>query len=658
MEVIGLTAEAEDGGLRSTGRLRGILGVTEKLLLMIIPIIGSIFMLYIPQRVGIRVWEEQYLAIFLGVCLFTIFLTIPATKKKPSGKLPWYDAVLCMLSLAVTGYILLYWPDIVDTGGIITWPRVILGGVSLLIMLESTRRLFGWTLVVLVFILIFYALFTSHFPGPFFGRSMRWDRLMVSLYLDKSALFGITLKVGATVVLAFVVFGNILFATGGGRAIINLALTLFGKMRGGAAKVPVVASGAFGSISGIAVANVYATGQLTIPLMKRHGIAPHVAGAIEAVASTGGLILPPVMGVVAFIMATFLDTTYAKVCIAAAIPAILYYAAVYIQVDRYTARRGYGRLSKEETPQLRKALGEFWIFTLPIAVLFYTLFISGLEAEECALLATGAIILVSIFKKTNRMTLRTFLKALEQSGRGVLEMTVICGVAGFIIGVVLFTGLGFSLTQVLITICRGNLFLLLAFAAIMCIILGMGMPIVTVYIITALLVAPVLDNLGVSGMASHMFVFYWGMLSFLTPPVMLSVFAAATIARGNSWATARVGMRLGVAGYIVPFAFVYNPALLAQGSAQQIIISAFTAFLGIAMVAIGLEGYLLATLNWVQRILLIIGGLALVVPRDTSLLAGLFILLILVVWEWIRVKGLRKRQNVEGSKESGRTSIP
>jgi TRAP transporter 4TM/12TM fusion protein len=603
-------------------------------------------MLYIPQRLGIRFWEEQYLAIFLGLALFTIFLTTPATRKTPSDKLPWYDVVLCLLSLAVSGYVVIFWPDIVDTGGIITWPRIILGFAALVTLLEATRRIFGWTLVILVLIFIVYALFTSYFPGPFYGRSVRWDRLIISLYLDKSALFGITLKIGATVVLAFVVFGHMLFATGGGSAIINLTLTVFGKMRGGAAKVPVVASGAFGSISGIAVANVYATGQLTIPLMKKHKVAPHVSGAIEAVSSTGGLILPPVMGVVAFIMAAFLETTYARVCIAAAIPAILYYAALYIQVDRYTARRGYGRLAKEETPLFKKAMGEFWIFILPIAVLFYTLFFMGLEAEQCALLATGAIIIVSMFKKANRLTLRKFLKTLEESGRGVLEMTVICAVAGFIVGVVLFTGLAFSLTQVLITICGGNLFLLLIFAAVMCIILGMGMPIVTVYIITALLVAPVLDNLGVSGMTAHMFVYYWGMLSFLTPPIMLSVFAAATLARANSWSTARVAMRLGVAGYIVPFAFVYNPALLAQGPVLEIVMSALTAFLGIAMVAIGLEGFLLLALNWVQRILLFIGGLALLVPSGNFRLLGLSIAVILFIWEWIRVKRSRQRQKV------------
>ena len=645
-----MSAEIEEKELTRFRRHRGALGVVERILLVSIPIIGSVFILYVPQRLGIRVWVEQYLAIFLGLTLFTIFLTTPATKRAPSHKLPWYDLVLCVLSLVVSGYVTIYWPDIVDTGGIITWTRVTLGIASVVLLLEATRRIFGWTLVLLVIVFIFYALFTNLFPGPFYGRSIRWQRLIVSLYLDKSALFGITLNVAATVVLGFVVFGQLLFATGGGKSIINLALSVFGKMKGGVAKVPVVASGAFGSLSGIAVANVYATGQLTIPLMKRHKVAPHVAGAIEAVASTGGLILPPVMGVVAFVMATFLNITYAKVCIAAAIPAILYYLALYIQVDRFAARQGYGRLSVEEIPSITKVIREGWTFVLPIAVLIYTLFFMGLEAEQCALYATGVVILISMFRKANRLTLRTFADALEASGQGILEISVVCGIAGFIIGVVMFTGLGFSLTQVLVAICGGNLFLLLVFAAIMCIILGMGMPIVTVYIIVAIIVVPVLDSLGVPGMAAHMFVFYWGMLSFLTPPVMLSVYAAATLARANSWSTASLSMRLGIAAYIVPFAFVYNSSLLAEGTPLQIAVSAITAILGIGMIAIGLEGYLLGNLKWIQRILLIIGGMALLVPSGMTRFFGLGLAILLIYWEWIRVR--RSRQSLPQMKES------
>jgi TRAP transporter 4TM/12TM fusion protein len=631
--------------LPRTRRHGGVLGIAERVLLISIPIIGSIFILYIPQRIGIRVWLEQYLAIFLGLTLFATFLTTPATRLASTEKLPWYDVILCILTLAVSGYVAINWPDIVDTGGIITGARVALGLASVGLLLEATRRFFGWTLVVLVVIFILYALLTELFPGPFYGRSIPWRRLLVSLYLDKSALFGITIKVAATVVLAFVVFGQLLFATGGGKAIIDVTLTLFGRMKGGAAKVPVVASGAFGSLSGIAVANVYATGQLTIPLMKKYKIESHVAGAIEAVASTGGLILPPVMGVVAFIMATFLNITYAQVCIAAALPAILYYLALYIQVDRFVARQGYARLPAEERPSIR--LVECWIFILPVAVLIYTLFFMGLEAEACALYAAGMVLIVSMFRKANRLKFNRFLLALEASGQGILEISIVCGIAGFIIGVVMFTGLGFSLTQVLVELCRGNLFLLLAFSAGMCIILGMGMPIVTVYIITAIIVAPVLSNLGVSELSAHMFVYYWGMLSFLTPPIMLSVFAASSLAQANYWATARLGMRLGIAAYIVPFAFVYNPALLAQGSALEIVITALTAVLGVGMVAIGLEGYILQNLKWIQRILLVMGGLALLVPSVTVRLVGLGLAVLLLFWEWIRSRRLRRWQNTE-----------
>ena len=631
----------EEKGLVRSRRHGGALGVLESILLISIPILGSIFILYIPQRLGIRVWVEQYLALFLGLTLVTTFLTTPATKKTSSDTLPWYDVVLGVLSLVVSVYVTINWPDIVDTGGIITPIRTALGIASVALLLEVTRRFFGWTLVLLVIVFIFYALFTSLFPGPLYGRSINWQRLAISLYLDKNALFGITLHVAATIVLAFVVFGQLLFATGGGKSIIDGALTVFGKMKGGAAKVPVVASGAFGSLSGVAVANVYATGQLTIPLMKKHKVPAHVAAAIEAVASTGGLILPPVMGVVAFIMATFLNTTYVKVCIAAAIPAVLYYLALYIQIDRFAARHGYERLPAHETPSLKKVVREGWPFILPIVVLIYTLFVMGLEAETCALYASAAVIIASMFKKVHRLTLRKFLGALESSGQGILEISVVCAIAGFIIGVVMFTGLGFSLTQVLVTLCAGNLFLLLVFAALMCIILGMGMPIVTVYIVVAIIIAPVLTQLGVSEMAAHMFVFYFGMLSFLTPPVMLSVYAAATLAHANSWKTAWLSMRLGIAAYIVPFVFIYNTALLAVGRFEQIAVSAAAAVLGTGMVAIGLEGYLLAHVGWIQRVALVVGGIALLAPSTTARLVGLGLAVCSFGWEWLRIKRSR-----------------
>jgi len=353
--------------------------------------------------------------------------------------------------------------------------------------------------------------------------------------------------------------------------------------------------------------------------------------------------LPPVMGVVAFIMATFLNVTYARVCIAAAIPAILYYLALYIQVDRHTAKKGFGRLPLEEIPSLIKVVREGWHFILPIAVLIYTLFVMGLQAEACGLYAAGAVILVSVFRKANRLSPRKFADALEASGRGILAIGVVCAIAGFIIGVIMFTGLGFSLTQVLASLCGGNLFLLLIAAAIICILLGMGMPIVTVYIIVAIIVAPVLTGMGVPAMAAHMFVFYWGMLSFLTPPVMLSVYAASTLAHSNSWKTAWVSIRLGIAAYLVPFAFIYNPALLAEGSPAQIATSAMAAILGVGMVAIGLEGYLLKNLGWIQRALLIIGGVALLAPSEIAKFAGLGVALIVICWEWMRIR--RSRQS-------------
>lgn len=625
-------------------KLSGVPGVVARILLISIPVIGSLYLLYVPQRLGMRIWLEQYLAVFLGLVLITLFLITPATRKSSPDKVPWYDIILCLLTVVVSGYIVINWPDIAAaTGGIITLERVVLGIASVVLLLEATRRIYGWTLVVLVFFFLFYALCTNLFPGPLYGHPIPWKRLAVSLYVDNSALFGITLKVAATIVLAFVLFGQLLLATGGGKFIIDSAMTVFGRMKGGIVKTPVAACAAFGTISGVAVAIVYAIGQLTIPLMKEQKVDSHVAGAIVATAATGGLIMPPVMGVVAFIIATFLNISYASVCIAAALPAVLYFLALYIQVDRYAARRGFTALPAKEIPSLKKVMAEGWVFILPIAVLFYTLFVLYLQVEVCALYSAGAVLLVSMFRKANRLNLRSFLGTLEEAGRGTLELCVVCGIAGFIIGVVVFTGLGFSLTQVLVELTGGNLLALLVFAAVLCIILGMGMPIVTVYVIVAIIVAPVLTNMGIPELAAHLFVFYFGMLSFLTPPVCLSVYAAAALARAGHWKTAWAGMRLGMAAYIVPFAFIYNNALLAEGSAVNIAISAVTAILGIGMAAIGLEGYLTRNLGWVERALLIIGGMALLTPFESARIAGAGLAAVLFFWEWIRVR--RSRQS-------------
>lgn len=638
-----------DNEIKHRSRYSIFLQRVEKILLICVPIIGVVYVLDIPEHVlGIHIWEEQYLAIFLGLILVCVFLSFPASKSGSGDRqVPWYDIVLIVLTLVMSGYLVISWPDIVITGSIVTPLRIILGIVCVITLMEATRRIFGWTLVVLVAIFIFYALFTELFPGPFYGRRIPWDRLAVLLYLDKNALLGITLNVAGTMVLPFILFGQLLFSSGGGQFFIDLALSVFGRMRGAPAKIPIVASSLFGSISGVAVANVYTTGQITIPLMKKYNVEPALAGAIEATAATGGVILPPVMGVVAFIMAIFLNTTYARVCIAAIIPAILYYFAIYLQVDRYAAARGFESLEEAEVPRIINVIKENWLFILPLFVLVYTLFATTMVAEVCAVYSSGVIFIVSLFHKRTRPNLHKFLLTLEQTGRGIVDISIVCALCGFLIGVVMFTGLGFSLTRTFVTLSGGYLFPMLVMSAAVCIILGMGMPIVTVYIIAATLIVPGFTTLGVSEMAGHMFVFYFSMLSFLTPPVMLSVYAACSIANASPWKTAWNAMRLAVSAYIVPFVFIYNPSLLLKGSLMQIVTDSAAAFAGIGMLSLGLEGYIFRHLKFVRRILILLGGVALVWPNTIIRVAGLVVCAVVLIWEWSVTKFSNRKSDIK-----------
>lgn len=636
-EVTVTEEEAQSRSLRTYGWV----GLTDRIILIALPVVAIGFIMGVPQYLGLYMWEEQYLAIFLGCILVSIFLTRPATSKSSLTKIPWYDAVLALLSLGCSVYLFFEWPEIALTGSLVTPIRVIFGIAAFITLMEATRRLFGVVLPILVGVFIVYALFTDWFPEPFFGKSIPWQRLAVLLYLDKNALVGVTLQVAASMVLPFVLFGQLLVFSGGGKFLTDIALSVFGRFTGGPAKVPIIASALFGTISGVAVANVYTTGKLTIPMMKRYGVESHVAGGIEAAAGTGGVIMPPVMGVVAFMMAVFLNTTYAKVCIAAAIPAIFYYLAIYIQVDRYSARRGLGPLPAADIPSLWQTLRQGWYFMVPILLLVYLLFGTSLSIERAALYSSASYLLVSMLKHSRWLNLRDIGTILESTGKGISEVGVVCALAGLIIGVVMFTGLGFSLTSSLAALTGGSLVLLLIVTAIICVILGMGMPIVTVYILAVMLVGPGLKNLGVPDLSAHMFIFYYSMLSFLTPPVCLSIFAICTIAESDIWSTAWAGMRMAVVAYVIPFAFVYDSGLLFQGTWANVLASCVSAFVGTCILAVGVEGFAKHILHPFSRIGLIASGLVGMFSNNFALWAiALGILALVVVCEWYRSRHL------------------
>jgi len=616
-------------------RHKGGLGLTERVLLICIPIAGVIGILDVPLYFGISVYVQQYLAMFLGLVLALVPLLVPATKTSPRDSLPWYDAVLSLAGLVVGLYIVASYPAIAVTMGILTPDRIILGAIAVLLILESCRRLLGWPLVIIIALFILYAHYTEIFPGALYGRGFPWARLALYLYTDENALFGIAMRVTGTIVLAFIFFGRAIFATGGGQFLTDAAMSVMGRFRGGPAKVSVVASSLFGTMSGSAVANVATTGVVTIPLMKQTGYRPHYAGAVEATASSGGQIMPPVMGAAAFLMAEFLGIPYAKVVVAALVPAILYYIAVFMQVDLEAAKRGLTGLPREVLPSLKKVLLDGWIFIIPVLVLIYALFILFLDPDAAGLYSLGSVLIVCMFKKATRLNLKKLLAILEGTGEGLLEIGIIAAAAGLVLGVVSLTGLGFAFSLALIQMSGGNFFILLAMAAAGAIVLGMGMTVTAAYILVVILLAPALIQMGMIPISAHMFVFYFAVLSFLTPPICLAAYTAASIAGSEPMRTAWQAMRLGVAAYIVPFVFAFSPALLLMGSPAEILPTIILAIFGIILIAIGLEGYLLRELKWYERMLAILGGVGLFTPFWLGRAIGGVLILSLLLRQWV-----------------------
>jgi TRAP transporter 4TM/12TM fusion protein len=424
--------------------------------------------------------------------------------------------------------------------------------------------------------------------------------------------------VATTIVIAFVFFGALLFASGGSAFFTDIALTLMGRYRGGSAKIAITASCMFGMISGSAVSNVASVGVITIPMMRRGGYPAHVAAAIEAVASTGGQLMPPVMGAAAFLMAEFLQVPYRDVAIAAALPALLYYYALFIQADLLAARSGLTSIQGDAIPPLRQVLKQGWHFVLPFAMLIYGLFWLNWSPEMSALSASAVLMVTgpTLGYGDKKLKFGDILEALRSTGIASLDLLMITAAAGFIIGVLNITGLSFSLTLLLVQVGSGNLWLLLILAAIVSIILGMGMPTVGVYVLLAALVAPAMVKIGLSPMASHMFVMYFGMMSMITPPVALAAYAAASLAHTDPMKTGWIAVRFGWIAFIIPFLFIRAPSLLLEGDPISVATAFITALAGVWLICAAFAGYALRLLSTPMRIGFGIAGLLLFIPAE------------------------------------------
>lgn len=615
--------------------LSGWHGAYTNTILACIPISGIIFLLHLSNFVGVSLYMQQYFGLVFGLITASAFLLVPMRRGKRNSRLPWYDFFCSILALIVGLYVAINYKAIAVDAGLIMPERVFLGCVAIILILEAARRVVGWAFVIIVLCFLFYALFSSYMPGILGMKSIPWDSLASYLYLDPQGIFGIPLKVSVTIVLVFILFGQMLTSIGGGEVFMDISFSLMGKYRGGPAKVAIVGSSLFGSISGSAVANVATTGVFTIPLMKKAGYTPEFAGAVEAVSSTGGQIVPPIMGAAAFLMATFLGLPYSTIAISALIPAVLYYLAVFIQVDLRAAKQGLTGLPPDQLPVLINVLKAGWIFLLPIIALIMLLFVFRLEPENSGLIATGIALATGfLFKHKTKLTFQKLIDILCKTGRTLLEVGITSAGAGIIIGVLSITGLGFIFSNLLVTLAHGNMFLLLIMAATGSIILGMGMTVTAAYLLMVVLIAPALVEVGISALIAHFFVFYFAVLSFLTPPVCLAGYAAASIAGAPMMKTAVQGMRLGIAAYIVPFIFAYHPALLLQGNFLDVTISILGAVIGISLVAVASEGYLFREFNWLERIFFATAGCLIMIPGIYTFILGIAIALPLIVMSW------------------------
>ncbi len=621
-----------------------ILGYLVWVLTLAVPMVGLVAILDIPfYLTRVSIFVQQYLALFWGLVSALVFLTVPARRGTQRDGAPFYDVILAVASIGVGLYVTLFYPRTLLTLGIIDSTRIILGVMAVVIVLESTRRLEGWPLPIIIGCFIAYALFSNYFPGILQTRGVPWRRLVIQLYLGADSLFGTPLKMAVIVVFAYILFGGFLSNTGGSDFFVGIANSLFGRRRGGAAKAAVVASMLLGGFSASAVGNVATIGVVTIPMMKKAGYPPTFAAAVEAVSGTGDLIIPPIMGTAAFIMPEFLGVPYATVAIAALVPGLLYYLGDFMQIDLRAAKIGLKPLPPEQIPTLHQVFQKGWYFLVPIGLLIYTIFILFLRPELAALISIAGLLGVVVFNKEQRQVLKVhhLLKILQGTTKFMLEMTAVCSAAGLIVGLVTYTGLGYSLSLFLVQLSGGSLLILAILTAIASTILGMGMPVTPCYVLLATVAAPAMVNLGVSPLLAHLFVYYFGTFSFLTPPVCLAVYAAASIAEAPMIPTGFQAMKLAIAGYLVPFFFLYKPGLALLGSPLDIALSVIEGILATILIAMAVEGYCIRLMSWFERGALLIAGLCLFAPGWETNIVAVVIAGPVLYFHWTRVRQSR-----------------
>lgn len=566
--------------------------------------------------IGLLLYTEQFLSGILAVAVPLVFITIRLDRSRSLENIPVFDWLLAIAGFISISYVSLRYPALAELVATRPVDGLITGFVMMILIVEGLRRTVGLALTIVVMAFVVVALLGHHIPGTLAGRKIESASLIYYLAWDPTGILGAPMNIVATIVTAFVFFGQVLSKSGGSKFFTDVSMILVGRYRGGQAKIAVTASGFFGSISGSVVSNVVTTGVITIPLMKRAGYKSVQAGAIEAVASTGGQLMPPIMGAAAFLMAEFLEIPYTEVVLAALIPAVLYYLALFILADLEAGRTGIQPMDADEIPDLFPVLKGGWHFPLPFVVLILALFYWNLSPELSALASAFTILITSAIFGYNgqRFTIVRLIQAVHDTGLAVLDIIMIGAAAGIIIGSLNVTGIGFGLSLALVEIGNSNLFTLLLVSAGICILLGMGMPTVAVYMLLATLVAPALVEVGIEPLAAHLFILYFGMMSMITPPVAIAAFTAASLSGADAMRTGFSAMRFGWFAYIVPFLFVFSPPLLMQGKPIEIIWAAVSAAIGVWLVSIATMGFFRRNLNSLNRLLFGLAGTALLIP--------------------------------------------
>ncbi|OGA17220.1 MAG: hypothetical protein A3H32_16165 [Betaproteobacteria bacterium RIFCSPLOWO2_02_FULL_63_19] len=608
-------AVSPDIELEGSGR-RNCAGFVSKLATATVVVVALYHLAYVArffESVGIEIYAAQHRAASILSLLVVIFLYFPATKNSARDRLPWYDLLLIVCSVMAFGYgsflyERVYWEAAYGSASI---PTIAMTYLGIALMCEGGRRIVGLPMVVITAVLVLYSHVAANLPGILQATSFPPSMFAYIQYVSSDGIFGVPIGVFATIIMAFVLFANFLNMSGAGEFFLDLAFSLVGHIRGGPAKAAVIASALFGSISGSASANVASTGVITIPLMKKIGLRPEFAGGVEAAASTGGLFMPPVMGAVAYIMADWLNVPYLQVCVVALVPAILYYVAIYLMIDAEVLRLGLGRLSREELPSLGKTVRKGWYHLIPL-VFLVTLLSLDYRADYAAFLSILVIVGLSAFRRETRMGPRKIARAMRDGIIGSLPAGISCALAGVILGALTMTAVGVKLSAGILDIADGRLYIALLLAAVTSLILGMGMPAVPIYIMLVILIAPGLGDMGVPLIAAHFFVYYYGALSFITPPVATAAFTASAIANSSPMMTAVHSLRIGIVAAVIPFVFAYNPGLLFIGTGGEIFRAILAGTLGVMVFVIGVAGYIMGErISWASRTVLIAAGILL-----------------------------------------------